>query len=390
MKKILALAIAVMMICACTVSAFAAEKPLADVDSPAFWGAHSEGIEITAEGVDISFLSTSYAEAASNWEGPMYILYTADEAKVNGAGYVEYWVQRGDNWGWNSTANTGDMAALNAMGVTMVGTCDNWDALWANYVANCKAGCEVKIHAALEDGKAVVTMELQGLKMVTSVPVPADKTVYLSLSGEKAKLTGIKVITPDAAPAIVPVEDGKYILSWGDLTFAALEEGKTYGYCPAGSAAAPQDTDVVTITNTADGKFTMQDSYGRYIYMKGNYNSFNVGAEAVECYEWILEDAGEGKVYLKNVGKEKYVSYSEKYTTWGSYADKADSGLLVIAPAATLEPDPTEPVAPSEPAPTEPVAPIEPPVDTGDAIGVVVALLAVSGTALVVLKKKEN
>ena len=33
--------------------------------------------------------------------------------------------------------------------------------------------------------------------------------------------------------------------------------------------------------------------------------------------------------------------------------------------------------------------PIEPPVDTGDPIGVVLALLAVSGTALVVLKKKE-
>lgn len=35
------------------------------------------------------------------------------------------------------------------------------------------------------------------------------------------------------------------------------------------------------------------------------------------------------------------------------------------------------------------IAPIEPPVDTGDPIGVVLALLAVSGTALVVLKKKE-
>jgi len=34
--------------------------------------------------------------------------------------------------------------------------------------------------------------------------------------------------------------------------------------------------------------------------------------------------------------------------------------------------------------------PIEPPAETGDAIGLVVALMAVSGTALIVLKKKEN
>ncbi len=190
----------------------------------------------------------------------------------------------------------------------------------------------------------------------------------------------------EAAPAIVSVEDGQYIISWGDLTFAALAEDKTYGYAPAGSAAAPADTDIITITNTADGKFTMQDSYGRYIYMKGTYNSFNVGPEAIEACEWILEDAGNGVVHLKNVGMEKYVSYAEKFSTWGSYADQYESGNLSIAPVAAEEP--TEP-APTEPAPTEPVIPEEPS-DTGDAIGAVVALLAISGATLVVLKKKEN
>ena len=369
MKKILALAIAVIMICACAFTASAAEKTLADVDSPAFWGAHSEGIEITAEGVDVSFLSTSYAEAASNWEGPMYILYTAEEAKVNGAGYVEYWVQRGDNWGWIGATNTGDMAAVNALGITMESTCADWDALWANYVANCKAGCEVKIHAALVDGKAVVTMELQTLKIVTSVPVPADKPVYLSLSGEKAKLTNIKVTTPDPAPEGITLEDGQYILSWGDLTFSALAEDKGYGYCPAGSLAAYTDADVVTITNTADGKFTITDSLGRTVYMKGTYNSFNVGTDVTEGHEWVLEDAGDGKVYLKNVEKGKYVSYSEQYTTWGCYADKADSGKLTVTAVNA---------GGNEGGSDE----------TGDMIGIVIALLAVSGMGITVLKKK--
>ena len=46
-------------------------------------------------------------------------------------------------------------------------------------------------------------------------------------------------------------------------------------------------------------------------------------------------------------------------------------------------------IALSDTAAVAPAEPIEPPVDTGDSIGVVLALLAVSGTALVVLKKKE-
>ncbi len=198
MKKLIAISLAVMLLCVCSISVFAAETTLPDVDSPAFWGAHSAGIEVTAEGVDISFTSTSYEGITLNWEGPMYVLYHGDEAKVNGTGYTELWVQRGDNYGWiNGQNNLDHMADLNALGITYESSCADWDALWANYQTNLKAGCEVKIHAELKDGKAVITMEQQGLKMTTTVPVTAGKPVYLSLSGEKAKLTNIKVTIPE-------------------------------------------------------------------------------------------------------------------------------------------------------------------------------------------------
>ncbi len=275
----------------------------------------------------------------------------------------------------------------------------------ANYYVAIKVGdvaaSDVWTAVTNEDGSVTVTFdlnalpfykegtELKGLTIVTVTSKEIGEITYKNISLAAKQEEPAEPTEP--AVSIVPVEDGQYILSWGDLTFAALAEDKTYGYCPAGSAAAPVETDIVTITNTADGKFTIQDSYGRYVYMKGNYNSFNVGAEAIESYEWILEDAGEGKVYLKNVGKEKYVSYTEQYFTWGSYADKAESGLLVIASAAAEPEQPTEPsVAPTEPAvaPTEPSG--EPNVPTGDAIGAIVALLAISGVAVVALKKKRN
>ncbi len=172
----------------------------------------------------------------------------------------------------------------------------------------------------------------------------------------------VTVAAAEAPAAPTAVEDGQYILSWGDLTFGALPADKGYGYPAAGSLTASASTDVVTIKNTADGKFTITDSLGRLVYMKGDYNSFNVG-ETTEGHEWVLEEAGEGVFYLKNVEKGKYVSYSEQYSSWGCYADKADSGKLTLT---AVKND-----------------------DAGDMIGVVIALLAVSGMGITVLKKKE-
>ncbi len=170
-------------------------------------------------------------------------------------------------------------------------------------------------------------------------------------------------------PTVISIADGKYVISWNGLTFAALAEDKGYGYAPAGDVNALTDADYITIVNVGDGKFTMQDCYGRYIYMAGSYNSFNVSAEMpAEGYLWTLEEA-EGGYMLKNVEKEKYVAYSEGYSTWGSYpTDKSEPGILTFT--AVVESDPNQP--------------------TGDAIFAVLAIFAASGMGLtaVVSKKK--
>ena len=139
-------------------------------------------------------------------------------------------------------------------------------------------------------------------------------------------------------PTVATVEDGKYVIACGDLTFAALAEDKGYGYPVAGSASALTDADYVTITNVADGQFTMQDCFGRYIYMKGSYNSFNVSAEMpTEGYLWVLEET-EGGLMLKNVEKEKYLAYSEQYSSWGCYAEVTANFVLTVTAAVTEEP----------------------------------------------------
>lgn len=214
MKKILALAIAVMMICVCAFSVSAAQTTLSDVDCAGWWTAHSEGVEITAEGVTITFTSTSYETATENWHGPLWILYTGDEAKVNGAGYVEYWVQRGDNYGWCVASQYygvdlnrwSDAAALADKGISFTDAfAEGFD--WANYLAALKAGAEVKITAQLDGSNVLVTTEVAGITNNATLPIDASKPVYLSLSGELAKLTNIVVTTADAPVDPEPTPD---------------------------------------------------------------------------------------------------------------------------------------------------------------------------------------
>lgn len=211
MKKILTIALVLVMLSICALPVFAAEKALPDLDCAGWWTAHSEGIEVTAEGVEITFTNTSYEAAASNWNCPIYILYTGEEAKVNGAGYVEYWVTRGDAYGWGNAACfgvTGDLntdvnnaaavANMAAAGITFSSTgIDGWVG-WENFVAALKAGGPVKITAKLVDGKAHVVFEINGLQSTLDMPVDTTKPVYLSLSGEMTNLTNIVVKTPDA------------------------------------------------------------------------------------------------------------------------------------------------------------------------------------------------
>ena len=170
-------------------------------------------------------------------------------------------------------------------------------------------------------------------------------------------------------PSVPTISDGKYVISWNGLTFAALAEDKNYGYAPAGDVNALTDADYITIVNMGDGMFTMQDCYGRYIYMAGNYNSFNVSAELPESgYLWVLEET-EGGYLLKNVEKEKYMAYSADYSTWGCYpTDKSEPGVLGVT--AYVDNDPNQP--------------------TGDAIFAVLAVLAVSGMGLTVVASKKK
>ena len=177
MKKILALAIAVMMICVCAISVSAAQTTLPDSDGTAWWVNHTEGVEVTEEGVEITFTNTTYADATGNWNGPLFVAYTGDEAKVNGAGYVEYWVTRGDIWGWGNAAYYG--ANMAAAGITFTTNLDETWGSWEQFLATLKAGAEGKITAKLVDGKLEATMTIAGATSTVVLPAMPGRTLFL-------------------------------------------------------------------------------------------------------------------------------------------------------------------------------------------------------------------
>ena len=194
---------------------------------------------------------------------------------------------------------------------------------------------------------------------LTEKPVAGDKVVLVGVlttyngnpQMKNATIKEFVVTEKEEEPTQVPaeIEDGTYVIVFDGKTFKALDEAVGFGYAPYtevtvadGVVSGYTNADIITITNV-EGGFTMQDIYGRYIYMKGTYNSFNVSEELpAEGHIWQAYTA-EGGVTVMNVLKGKTIAFSSQYSSWGSYADNSS---VVNFYAAEIEeekiPDPVE------------------------------------------------
>jgi len=169
-----------------------------DVDATGWWAAHSESILVDEAGVLIQFETQTYETATNNWNAPIYVVYTADEAFAGGAGisdtpgYAEYAVVRSDLYGWTPTTNTNDVEGWEAAGNT-------WEADaptdWSTWLTELKAGGFGIIMAYLEDDVLTiyygVGADTEAATSVAQIVVDSSKPVYLSLTGELCTLTNI-------------------------------------------------------------------------------------------------------------------------------------------------------------------------------------------------------
>ena len=141
-----------------------------------WWENASLGSEVTETEKTISFKSKTDSTAVNNWDTPSVIIYYGDENYVSGAGYSEVGIIRSDLFklgGDSIDFNTG--AAPD----------------WATWLSANKEGVDVTVTTKIENGKAIITVENDGVKSTSTFTTDTDKNLYVSISGENCEVSGL-------------------------------------------------------------------------------------------------------------------------------------------------------------------------------------------------------
>ncbi len=106
----------------------------------------------------------------------------------------------------------------------------------------------------------------------------------------------------------------------------SLDASYNYGYLYTDNATLNGNALTATETNefvfkAVDGGYTIQDVSGRYYYMSGDFNSFNVSPTPKDGYVWSVIINADGTFSLTNVEKGKTIQYSSEYSSYGAYSD---------------------------------------------------------------------
>ena len=187
----------------------------------------------------------------------------------------------------------------------------------------------------------------------TEKPIPCDLigiAGYYQQSGSASGFWQISIIetapngivvpstgaTPGPQPGtaytpVTSISDGTYVFgaSVDTKIYVAvpLSATKTYGYL--GQSETTENSGEIT-TDAANeftfkavtGGYTIQASDGRYLYMTGTYNSFNVDATVPSSgHIWTVTFNADGTAKVVNKDNNKTLQYSSQYTSWGAYAD---------------------------------------------------------------------
>ncbi len=234
-----------------------------------------------------------------------------------------------------------------------------------------EAGTEVTFSCATEG--AVIQYHTGDSNWITASKAVVNEATTFAVKATKEGMNDSAVATFAYTVATEePVEpsdtiaDGSYVIweAGNGKAATALEQSKTYGYLQTVDVTQTEagltgctDTEIWTITNVSDGQFTVQDANGKYYYMTGSYNSFNVAADApASGYLWTAAANEDGTWAITNAEMDKTIAYDTSYTSFGAYAEPTEAQLtaLTLTPASeivkTEKPEkPEEPETPEQP-----------------------------------------
>lgn len=193
-----------------------------------------------------------------------------------------------------------------------------------------------KVATVNESG--AVTLVAAGTTTITA-KFDGDDTYYAGTASYT--LTVVDVVTYKKATTI---KSGAHYLLAADVdgtlkVAQPFASNKDYGYLQVSNAT--DENGVVTLDNSdseyiikgdAENGYTIQQtSDGRYLYMKGDYDSFNLTDDLNSVTDngayWTIE-ATDGAFTITNKEKTKKVQYDSQYTSFGSYSD--DRGTLPV------------------------------------------------------------
>jgi hypothetical protein len=175
-------------------------------------------------------------------------------------------------------------------------------------------GKNCRISSVTFSSEVAAEPETVSFNKVSSVIDGADYLLYFAQQTDDSSLSCI--LNPLAASA-----------NYGYLypTDVTVEED---GCINAYEAQAFKLTSVVGEDETTH--YTIQDASGRYYYMSGTYNSFNISADRQTDNSdlWDVTFNENGYALIKNVANEKTLQYSVQYKSAGAYAEVSESNLL--------------------------------------------------------------
>ena len=198
-------------------------------------------------------------------------------------------------------------------------------------------GDEPTEESALLEG-ALEVAESSIVKVIAVMTVDEDKYVsevaaYDYIISEAISYVAVTTVDQIVAGNFIIVADGK----------AAVAKNANYGYLPVRNVTvvdgAVEDAVYYAFTlEAAEGGWYIKDNNGKYLYMTGTYNSFNMSDEVpAEGGVWTIAIA-EGVATITNVAMNKYVQYTS-YGTYGAYTEAQEGSIVPAIFIPYVEPD---------------------------------------------------
>ncbi|WP_308228020.1 hypothetical protein [uncultured Prevotella sp.] len=189
------------------------------------------------------------------------------------------------------------------------------------------------------DNEAVATVNAEG---VIALGTEEGKAVITAEAAENDKYAAGKVtctiyvwhyVTYKKATEIVSGEKYLIVAQRDGKTYYAMPQKETANYGYLNTQMKEGTLDELKIESSYDDNFvfaefedgySIQDCFGRYLYMDGEHAAFQLGTEPVA---WELEASDNGTFSLTNNGK--FIQFGDgTYTTFGAYAKKMDKTVL--------------------------------------------------------------